>query len=137
MIGKLLATDVESIDHEVASTEWEKTRRSRQCGVGAVEEDYETLLACDHEIGDLREQSLIYVQVFFVNTFLAALGIGSRNLDLCARWHENSSWRIEFLPSEAQCDDRDRRTQRANRAAQTLSPLRYESGKPITWHTTK
>ena len=32
--GKFFAADVESIDHEVASTEWEKTRPCRRCGVG-------------------------------------------------------------------------------------------------------
>ena len=30
---ELLAADVESIDHEVASTAWEKTRLCRRCGV--------------------------------------------------------------------------------------------------------
>ena len=36
MIREFLATDVESIDHEVASTAWEKTRRCRRCGVRGV-----------------------------------------------------------------------------------------------------
>ncbi len=54
------------------------------------------MLAGDHEVGDLWEQPLIYEQVFFVNAFSAALGIGSSKLDLCTRWHENSSWRIGF-----------------------------------------
>ena len=34
-IRKFLRSDVEDIDHEVASTEWEKTRRCRRCGVRA------------------------------------------------------------------------------------------------------
>ena len=36
MEREFLAADVERIDHEVASTEWEKTRRCRRCGVRGV-----------------------------------------------------------------------------------------------------
>ena len=36
MEREFLAADVESIDHEVASTAWEKTRRCRRCGVRGV-----------------------------------------------------------------------------------------------------
>ena len=36
MERKFLAADVERIDHEVASTAWEETRRCRRCGVRGV-----------------------------------------------------------------------------------------------------
>jgi len=49
----------------------------------------------DHKVGDILEQPLVDEPELFVKAFSAVLGKGSSKLDLCARWHENSSWRIE------------------------------------------